>query len=113
MRIDVKRDANRLQTQQMYGVAVKAIRDSHSDSHWVGSRSKDYPSFVVKTKRGYPNPPAFCHFMRCESIRYFLKAIRIKTIRIKLLIIKGFGRRCESLGLLAHLIKHNILIIKG
>lgn len=68
MRIGEFMDANRLQTQQLYGVAVKAIRDSHSDSHWVGLRSKDYPSFVVKTKRGYPNPPAFCHF-GCDANR--------------------------------------------
>lgn len=113
MRIAVRTDANRLQSQQMYGVAVKAIRDSHSDSHWVGLRSKSYPSSVVKTERGYSNPPAFCNFMRCESIRYFLKAIRIKTIRIKSLIIKGFGRRCESIGLQSHLIELNTLKIKG
>lgn len=69
MRIDVKRDANRLQAQQMYGVAVKAIRDSHNDSHWVGLRSKSYPSFVVKTKRGYSNPPAFCNF-GCDANRF-------------------------------------------
>ena len=68
MRIDKFSDANRLQAQQMYGVAVKAIRDSHSDSHWVGSRSKSYPSFVVKTKRGYSNPPAFCNF-GCDANR--------------------------------------------
>ena len=62
MRIGEEMIANRLQTQQMYGVAVKAIRDARNDSLWVGLRSESYPSFVVKTKRGYSNPPAFCHF---------------------------------------------------
>lgn len=62
MRIGEEIIANRLQSQWIAGGAVKTIREARNDSLWVGLRSESYPSFVVKTKRGYSNPPAFCHF---------------------------------------------------
>lgn len=62
MRIGEFLIANRLQSQTGIVLAVKAIREARNESLWVGLRSESYPSFVVKTKRGYSNPPAFCNF---------------------------------------------------
>lgn len=97
MSLGKKMIVTRLQTQQVYGVAVKASDEGRNERLWVGLRSKDYPSFVVKTKRGYPNPPAFCIFLNDDArfsllrsvvnssdVKYNKNMFKIKDLRQKL-----------------------------
>lgn len=93
----------RLQTQTGIVLEVKASDEGRNERLWVGLRGKDYPSFVVKTKRGYPNPPAFCIFFnndaRFSLLRSVVNSSDVKYIKnmfkIKDLLCNHASRICN------------------